>query len=58
MINYVKGTLRTQCRTIFKELTYLRCTVHGIAGFSGLDCWIEQFGLQSDLVDWIVIDND
>ncbi len=26
-------------------------------GIEGLDCWIAQSGLQSNLVDWIVIDN-
>ncbi len=26
-------------------------------GIAGLDCWIAQSGLQSILVDWIVIDN-
>jgi hypothetical protein len=26
-------------------------------GIAGLDCWIAQSRLQSDLVDWIVIDN-
>jgi hypothetical protein len=26
-------------------------------GIAGLDCWIAQSGLQSNLVDWIVIDN-
>jgi hypothetical protein len=26
-------------------------------GIAGLDCWIAQSGLQSSLVDWIVIDN-
>jgi len=26
-------------------------------GIAGLDCWIVQSGLQSDLVDWIVNDN-
>jgi len=26
-------------------------------GIAGLDCWIVQSGLQSNLVDWIVIDN-
>ncbi len=24
---------------------------------AGLNCWIAQSGLQSNLVDWIVIDN-
>jgi len=24
-------------------------------GIAGLDCWIAQSGLQSNLVDWIVI---
>ncbi len=28
-----------------------------VQGIAGLDCWIAQSGLQSDLVDWIVIDN-
>jgi hypothetical protein len=28
-----------------------------IEGIAGLDCWIAQSGLQSSLVDWIVIDN-
>ena len=26
-------------------------------GIAGLDCWIGQSGLQSILLDWIVIDN-
>jgi hypothetical protein len=26
-------------------------------GTAGLDCWIVQYGLQSNLEDWIVIDN-
>jgi hypothetical protein len=26
-------------------------------GIAGLDCWIAQSGLQSNLMDWIVIDN-
>jgi hypothetical protein len=26
-------------------------------GIAGLDWWIAQSGLQSNLVDWIVIDN-
>jgi hypothetical protein len=26
-------------------------------GIARLDCWIAQSGLQSNLVDWIVIDN-
>jgi hypothetical protein len=26
-------------------------------GIAGLDCWIAQSGLQSNKVDWIVIDN-
>ncbi len=26
-------------------------------GIAGLDCFIAQSGLQSNLVDWIVIDN-
>ncbi len=26
-------------------------------GIAGLDCWIAQSGLQSNLGDWIVIDN-
>ena len=26
-------------------------------GIAGLDCWIDQSGLQSILLDWIVIDN-
>ncbi len=29
----------------------------GPQGIAGLDCWIVQSGLQSNLVDWIVIDN-
>jgi hypothetical protein len=28
-----------------------------VQGIAGLDCWIAQSGLQSSLVDWIVIDN-
>jgi hypothetical protein len=32
------------------ELAYMQ-------GIAGLDCWIAQSGLQSNLVDWIVIDN-
>ena len=32
------------------QLTYFQ-------GIAGLDCWIAQSGLQSNLVDWIVIDN-
>ena len=26
-------------------------------GFAGFDCWIDQSGLKSVLLDWIVIDN-
>jgi hypothetical protein len=26
-------------------------------GFGGLDCWIAQYGMQSNLVDCIMIDN-
>jgi hypothetical protein len=26
-------------------------------GVAGLDCWIAQSGLQSNLVDWIVIED-
>jgi hypothetical protein len=26
-------------------------------GIAGLDCWIAQSGLQSNIVDWIVIEN-
>jgi hypothetical protein len=29
----------------------------GSQGIAGLDCWIAQSGLQSILVDWIVIGN-
>jgi hypothetical protein len=36
-------------RTIFKG--------YKTQGIAGLDCWIAQSGLQSSLVDWIVIDN-
>jgi hypothetical protein len=32
------------------------CTTQ-VQGIAGLDCWIAQSGLQSNLVDWIVIDN-
>jgi hypothetical protein len=32
--------------------------LHGCQqGITGLDCWIAQSGLLSNLVDWIVIDN-
>jgi hypothetical protein len=31
--------------------------VAGNQGIAGLDCWIAQSGLQSNKVDWIVIDN-
>jgi len=34
--------------------SYRECYTQGIAG---LDCWIAQSGLQSNLVDWTVIDN-
>jgi hypothetical protein len=34
--------------------TFISQNVQGIAG---LDCWIDQSGLQSILLDWIVIDN-
>jgi hypothetical protein len=37
-----------------KVLAHTFCCVQDIAG---LDCWIDQSGLQSNLADWIVIDN-
>jgi len=35
-------------------MTQVICCSQDIAG---LDCWIAQSGFQSNLVDWIVIDN-
>ena len=41
------------------EINGIRINNTGVpyAGIAGLDCWIVQSGLQSVLLDWIVIDN-
>ncbi len=42
-------------KTLYPSLVYTSyCNTQGIAG---LDCWIAQSGLQSILLDWIVIGN-
>jgi hypothetical protein len=47
--------------TIIKLPSKLGCLkkllIEHTQGITGLDCWFAQSGLQSNLVDWIVIDN-
>ncbi len=63
-LNYCKNPLHLYFCFVFKTpisqhyLSWLHaCKLFCLQGIVGLDCWITHSGSQSNLVDWIVINN-